>query len=272
MTTTPAWPLAIDERPGRGRARRRTPPRTWQRARLRTGGLLLTGTLLAACNPTYYAPSTQNVPLLREQGEVVGLAATDGNRFEAQGAYAATDHLALVAGASLFRPSDVDNGNGGSGHLIEGGVGYFTALDDALTFEVQGLLAAGAFDNDFPAEGGASAGRIEGTLLRWGLQPALGYRWGRVEAAASTRLAQLRYSGLSGDLVHDGVDQVARLRDAPAYWLLEPALTLRGGTGRVMVQLQTGWSVNLTEADFSQDDSFLTVGVLFRLPGSGARP
>lgn len=238
----------------------------------RGSALLLATAALAACNPTYYAPSTQNVPLLREQGEVVGAATTDGNRFEVQGAWAAGDHLALLAGGSLYRPSDLDNGNGGSGHVVEGGIGYFTSVGERFTLEVHSLAGFGSFENHFPAAGGGSAGRIEGKLLRVGVQPALGYRWGRVEAAASTRLARLRYSDLQGSLVHDGADQVARLRDASSYLLLEPALTVRGGTDRVMLQLQAGWSVNVTESDFPQDDSMLTVGVVFRLPSEGGRP
>lgn len=233
-------------------------------------GSLLAVVAVGACTPTYYAPNTQNVPLLRAQGEVVGAVATDGNRFEAQGAYAATDRIGLQLGGTIFRPSDLDNGNGGSGHLVDAGIGYFAPLNDDFLMEVYGVAGFGGFENDFP-EGGATTGGIEGKLLRVGVQPAIGYRRGRVEVAASTRFSRLSYSSVSGDLVEGGVDQVERLSDESSYLLLEPALTVRGGTGRVMLQLQAGWSVNLTDSDFPQDDSMLTFGVLFRLPSTTAR-
>mgnify|MGYP001173580090 CR=1 FL=1 len=55
-------------------------------------------------------------------------------------------------------------------------------------------------------------------------------------------------------------DQVAYLRRKNAYWLAEPALTIRVGYDFLKLQLQLGKSFNLSHADFKQDEDYLTLG------------
>lgn len=239
--------------------------------RSRTLPLLALAVALAACDPTYYAPTTHNVPLLRDRGEVQGVVSFDGSRIEVQGAWAATDHLMVTGGRMGVNPSDLDNGDGGSGHLLEGGVGYFNH-NGTVGFEVQGLVGFGQFRNYFPSKGYGSASNIEGRLLRLGIQPAVGFRLGPVHTALSTRLAQINYSGLKVGLDPFALEQAALLGEKPSYLLFEPAATVRVGVEQVMVQMQLGLSANLTDSDFSQESALLTLGVVFRLPGEGSRP
>lgn len=224
---------------------------------------------VAACNPIYYSPNTQNVPLLLEKGEGIGSAATDGSRFEAEGAYALSDGIGVQVNAGVYRPDDLDNGDGGSGHFFEGGIGYFAPLQDGIQWEVYGLLGTGSFENHFPSTvngNPGTTGDISGSLLRYGLQPAVGYRTGRFEAAVSSRLVGLSYSGVEGSLIVDSEDQVAMLEEGGTYFLVEPALTLRAGFDRFKVQLQIGGSFNLTDGEFPQDDSMTSIGVVMRVP------
>jgi len=221
--------------------------------------------LAAGCNPIYYSPNTQNVLLAPERGDLSLLAATDGNRVEMQAAYAFSDRAALEINGGIFEPADLDNGDGGSGHFVEGGVRYLTPLSASLAWEIHGLLGFGSFDNHFPSSVAlhpATTGEITGDLLRFGVQPAFGYRSRYVEAAASTRLVGLRYNGVEGALIYEGEDQVEMLTSANSYFLVEPAITVRAGLERVKVQLQAARSVNLTDSDFRQDESMLTVGIV----------
>lgn len=84
------------------------------------GSILITG-----CNPKFYTPDTQNVPLISEKGETNLTLSGNGNQVEFQGAYGVTEGFAVKANGGLFIPSDLDNGNGGSGKFIEFGGGYF---------------------------------------------------------------------------------------------------------------------------------------------------
>ncbi|MEO6758193.1 MAG: hypothetical protein ABIO24_01985, partial [Saprospiraceae bacterium] len=107
-------------------------------------------------------------------------------------------------------------------------------------------------------------GQIDSKLLRIGIQPAIGYRSRFFEAAVSSRLVSLNYSGTSGSLVFDGLRQADYLENNKSLWLAEPALTLRAGTDFLKFQVQFSHSFNLSNADFRQDEDQLTIGLIYR--------
>lgn len=223
-------------------------------------------TLLAGCNPKYYTPNTQNVPLIEKQGQTNLTVSGNGNQVEFQGAYGVSDGLAIMANGGLFIPGDLDNGNGGSGSFGEFGLGYFVPMENNMVFETYGLVGIGSVENHFPgsvSEGGSGTGDIKANILRVGIQPNLGYKSGNFSAAISTRLAMLTYSGAEGDLIFEGQNQVDYLNDNSSNFLIEPALTLRGGLEKVKLQVQLGYSLNATNSDFRQDQGFVTVGINF---------
>jgi hypothetical protein len=238
--------------------------------RRRTQTLAALAALLAtstACNPIYYSPSTQNVPLLRGDGDLAGVLAVGEARFEVQGAYALSSSLGVQLNAGTYEPDDLDNGDGGSGSFVEAGIGWFGVRGERLVWEVYGLLGSGSFENHRPssvAGNPGTTGEIEGRVLRYGVQPAIGFAWPYLEVAASSRLAGISYSDVHGSFRFQGADQVQRLRTNDRYVLLEPALTVRGGFPRVKLQLQLARSINLTEADFQQDDGLVTVAIVGR--------
>jgi hypothetical protein len=228
---------------------------------------LVAAIALAACNPIYYSPNTQKVALLAGRGDVTGTVAVGEARIEAHGAYAFTNSLAAQLSVGNYSPDDLENGDGGSGDFVEGGIGYFGPLGQRLRWEVFGLVATGAFENHRPSSvsgNPGTTGDISGSLLRLSVQPAVGLRARYFEVAASTKLARITYSDVEGSFRFQGQDQVQRLRESDSYVLLEPALTVRGGLPRVKLQLQLARSFNLTESDFQQDDGLLTLGLIVR--------
>jgi hypothetical protein len=106
-------------------------------------------------------------------------------------------------------------------------------------------------------------GDISASVLRYGIQPNFGYKSNNFSAALSSRVVNLTYSNIEGDLIFDGVDQVNYLKDNSSNFLIEPALTLRGGFEKIKLQLQYGYSINLSNNDFTQDKSYLTLGLNF---------
>lgn len=225
--------------------------------------------LLSACAPKYYAPNSQNVPLLSEagQGNVSAGANLKWNRADARGAYALTDNLGVQANAALYFPRDEDStGDGGSGGLFEAGVGYFRPLPADLVFETYGLIAYGGVENHFPSaanDNPGTTGKLHANLTRLAVQPALGWKKRHFEAAVSTRMAMLNYFNVGGNLVTGGEDQQDYLRDNSLQFLLEPALTLRGGPDMFKAELQVGYSLNLTDRDFPQDKNWGSLSLLY---------
>lgn len=219
-----------------------------------------------ACNPKYYAANSQNVPLLSKKAETNLTVTGNSSQVEFQAAYGVGNSVGIQANGGLFIPKDLENGNGGSGKFLEVGTGYFKALQENLIFETYALLGFGSFENHLPStisSNPQTTGDISAGLLRIGIQPAIGYKSKIFSAALSSRLSNLTYNNIEGNLIFDNQNQVQYLEDNRSNFLLEPALTLRLGVDIVKFQLQYGFSFNLSNIEFQQDRSFFTLGLNF---------
>lgn len=220
------------------------------------------------CSPKYYSPNTQNVPLLSQKGELNLTAAGNSNQVEFQGAYAITNSFAVQANGGLFNPKDQDNGDGGSGKFIEIGAGYYNPISEKIIFELYGLAGSGSVENDLRSRATSNpttTGKISADIFRFGIQPNIGFKSKYFTAALSSRIVNLRYSNIDGSLIYDGADQENYLRDNNSNFLIEPALTIRGGVDLIKVQFQIGHSFNLSNSTFRQDNTYATIGLNFRL-------
>ena len=240
-------------------------------SRLGTGTacLLLAATIgFAGCNPIYYSPNTQNVLMPETRGDVSLAGTSGGENVQLQAAYAVTDDVALQLNGGIFGRDENDGDDGGAGTFIEVGAGYTGGEDAGVSWEIVGLLGAGSVENDFPStieDSPETTGQLRADLLRFGVQPAFGYRSKFVDVAASTRLVGLSYRNVEGSLIYRGEDQVAMLSDGNRYFLVEPAVTLRAGLENMKLQVQAGRSFNLTDRDFRQDEVMFSVGVVVGL-------
>lgn len=216
--------------------------------------LLIIGTL-TGCSPVYYVPNTQNVPVIKEKGQtnlyfgLNGSESTDG--FELQGAYGLTDKIALQLNTDWVKASE--GSSNGSGYFVELGPGYYKNLSQHFVFETYGLLAFGGLKYE---ENNSSFQEIKANFFRIGVQPSISYTSKYFIASLSGRLANLNYNSVSGN--YSDVDY---LKANNSYWLIEPALTLQGGLEDVKLLLQFQISNNLTNPDFSQDYSLVSLGL-----------
>lgn len=227
---------------------------------------VLVGFVFVSCSPKYYIPNTQNVPLLSEKGETNLTVSGNGNQVEFQGALAVSNSIGIKANAGLFIPSDLDNGNGGSGKFIELGGGYFKPIKEVWVFETYGIIGMGSFENHLPStltDYPQTNGKISSNIYRFGIQPSFGYKTKYFSAAISSRFVNLTYDKIRGDLTFDNESQQTYLRRNSSNFLIEPAITLRGGLERIKLQVQFGLSFNATNANFKQDYTFLTAGLNF---------
>ncbi len=233
---------------------------------LRKLTLIVVGLGLASCSPKFYTPNTQNVPLLTEKGETDLTVSGNVNQVEFQGAYAITENVAIMANGGLFIPSNLDNGNGGSGKFVELGAGYFMPIQEHWVFETYGIIGLGGFENHLPStvnDYPQTSGKISATILRAGVQPSFGFKSKYFTAAVSSRIVHLSYSKIKGDLTFEDKLQADYLKKNSSNFLLEPALTIRGGLEKFKLQIQLGYSLNMSNIHFRQDKMFLTVGLNF---------
>lgn len=223
---------------------------------------------LASCSPTYYVPNTQNVPLLSHKKQIYATGSGNRNQLELQGAYAVKHHMGVIGNVAVIKPKNDSLGNGGSGKLIEMGLGYFTPIRKVFVFETYGLLGFGTMENHFPStmpEYPGSSGKIKSTIMRVGIQPNIGYNGKYFMVALSSRLVSLNYYAIKGDFIYQGMDQVKYLNRNYTNFLFEPAFTIRGGSEKLKLQLQVTRSFNLSNFAFQQDFALFTIGLHLHL-------
>lgn len=237
---------------------------------------------LAACSPVFYSPSSQHVPLLTDENELavsggyVGAESAEGMALKA--AYAVSPNWALMAGGSLyFGGEDNNNAKSGSGGFVEAGAGYFKQVSEKFVFETYGLLSYGGMNNRFPqsvVDYPNTDGKINADIFGVGIQPSFGFKSRFFDAALSLKANRINYMNIRGNLITQNADQETAgsqqtyLSDHRGNFLLEPALTLRGGLEYLKLQLQTGVSLNLSHPNFPQDASWVSLGLVYRTPGN----
>jgi hypothetical protein len=229
---------------------------------------LAAGLMLAAggCAPVYYVPNTHNVPMLEERGDATFALNLASFGAEFQGAYAITNHVGVMLNAASMRQKDDNDGDGGSGSLAELGLGYYRKLGSNVSWENYLLLGGGTVENHFPstkAAAPATTGNLEAKFTRFGVQPSLSVHSRIVDSAVSLRLSGVNYSDVSGGLIYQGQDQVAYLNSLGTQFMIEPALTFRLGFNPIKLQLQLGWSKNVTTSGFRQREGYVAIGGLF---------
>jgi len=228
--------------------------------------ILLLSLFLFSCSPRYYSPNTINTPLLTQKGEtninVTGREAL----IEVQGAYAVANHIGILANGSFFIPKNEDNGDGGQGKFVEAGIGYFIPMSNNMVFDTYLLIGGGNVENHFPSsvtDHPGTTGKIEANLFRIGIQPGIGYKIKNFEAAFNPRISYLTYNSIEGNLIVQE-DQVKYLNDNKSNFLVEPAITVRGGFEKIKAEVQLGYSFNVSNVDFKQDKLWLSFGLGFR--------
>jgi hypothetical protein len=68
---------------------------------------------------------------------------------------------------------------------------------------------------------------------------------------------------MGGDLVFDSTSQSRYLARNRWQYLIEPALTVRGGLGFLKAEAQIGRSFNVWNGNFPQDDGWASLGLVY---------
>jgi hypothetical protein len=230
---------------------------------------------LCSCSQYYYAPTSHNVPLLQAQYDArLAVIAGEGDddddyaAIEVQAAFAPVNHLGIMVNHVSAHGGGGGNYQEGSGKLTEIGVGYFVPLSPnnkrggRFLFEVYGGGGGGRVHNSYDSSTSASM-----KLARYFVQPAVGFSMPYFNIAFSPRLAMLHYSaielrGLPG--VEDAAD-LAAISGRPNIFMLEPALTVRGGYKWIKMQAQFCGSTALNNSGFKYLDNTASIALYFSL-------
>jgi hypothetical protein len=212
--------------------------------------LLLTVLAFCSCSRYYYLPIVQNVPLLQEKKDVrvAGFFSSDYKYYsavDAQASYAFADNFGVMVNGTYANSDDFGNGS-----YVETGVGYFKPLkkinlfnnfETTEIFEVFAGFGTGREKQIWDERN--SYADISGHNIF--IQPSLGFSSRYFELAISARFCNLTFNKIDlnncGDL--DGVDYLT----TDSHYLLQPALTLRGGLENIKLQVQAQYSANLND-------------------------
>ncbi|QEH40711.1 hypothetical protein [Chitinophaga sp. XS-30] len=214
-----------------------------------------------------YVPNPANVPLLKEKNEFkANLSLTNW-----QAAYAVSDNIAvMVNGQYVWRNLLYDSDSDGDwlldphvrGGLIEGGVGFFKAVDSRqrAIFDVYAGYGNGSFktlDNEFSADSirGNTNYQLRTKFHKFFIQPTFGFSHKVVEAAFSTRISVVRfYDQTMGSKVFENDDvrreNFLKLGDK-AMPFFEPTFTVRAGYRYIKWHGQLLISVPINDETYS---------------------
>lgn len=219
----------------------------------------------ASCSPVYYGPNTQNVPLLSHAGEYNIGVSGNSQVLEFQGSVSPINHLGLQLNGTWYITEKSDSGDRGAGYFTDAGIGFYQAFgpNDILVFETYVIGGIGGVRNTFSQRyDGNTYGSIYSNMSRYGLQPAFGVKWKYMDAIVSARFVGLSYFNTSGNLVYNNQSQRNYLDMNRHAFLIEPAFTLRAGPDFLKAQLQLGGSFNMSNSNFYQRTSLLTIGLV----------
>ena len=221
---------------------------------------------LCSCSTQYYIPNTQHVPVINEKGQTSLTVAGNGDQADFQVAYGVAESIGIMADGVVVFPQNEDNGNGGSGHLINFGAGYFKPINENVLFDTYAIFGFGKMENHFPGtvtEFPNTTGDISANIIRYGIQPSISYHMPYFSVTGSARFVNLSYSNIGGSLNFNNENQVEFLGRNNSNFLIEPAITLRAGFEKAKLQVQYLHSFNVSDADFPQAKDLITVGLNF---------
>lgn len=210
--------------------------------------------ILSGCSHYYYSPNAHNVPLFKEKNEVrLNIAASTGDEFngtELQAAYSPSNSIGVMANfINAHGGQQNGNGNYGEGTLAEAGVGYFIPLAENFVFEVYGGGGYGKMSHRYELVNNAPTSSYmppnataDINMLRGFIQPNLGFATDYFDVAFSARMCLLHYSNISAanvaNMSSDEQFNLNYINARPTTYVVEPAITLRGGWKYIKVQTQ----------------------------------
>ncbi len=214
-----------------------------------------------------YAPNSQNVPLLKEKGEVnisgsyLGTWSTDG--FGIKGAAALDSGFALAVNYNRLTTDDTDSDDWlAKFSYFEGAIGTFGEIKGTdFIYEVFGGVGQASIDNTQRNEA------VNIRYLKPFIQPSIGLHKEAVELALTTRLALVSYRSHEISLSDPGESTNLKyfFEEKGNTLVLEPGFTTRIGLKGVKLEFQYAITT-FSQPDLIDgwiEDSVMSLGLNF---------
>lgn len=207
-------------------------------------------------------PSAHQTPLLNKKGEVSAGVYSGTNGTDIQLAYAASDHIGVLAAGSFYH-SDRAGSTEGHGHSYgELGVQYHRALGRVGRLELMtGMGTGSAYSNGtYSFANTTSSVKATGDYNKIFIQSNIGLETEVIDLGVSSRFGHAMYSQFETD------ETVFNERRSATFW--EPSLFTRLGWKGIKLEVQLGSSVPMKEeaqVEFDYQPFFFTIGLNINL-------
>lgn len=226
-------------------------------------GSLIIGLIFTGCAPVYI-PNTTNAPLFGQKGELMVAAFGGTNGYDAQFAYAPTDHFVLMANGSYqSKSADSNDLKNYHKHLFgEIGAGYYTKWGERARFECFGGYGFGQAETGYNYTFFThNSGLVKGLYERYFIQTDLGI----------TSTFDVVTSGvcLKGSYVNffKFTSGTEVFHESRSNFYFEPAVFIRAGWKYIKFQFQFGGSILASEySAFDHQPFMMSAGLVFNIP------
>ncbi|HMQ64085.1 MAG TPA: hypothetical protein PKE06_25600 [Flavilitoribacter sp.] len=196
--------------------------------------LLLSG----ACGPTLYIPNTLNTPLLEKKNDFKVVNGFVSNApdvdYDLQGAYAFSDHLAVMANFNFMNSTNDEREN--HHNLVEGGIGtYISFWPNRRGVNVGRAELFGGIGQGWARDQEDALNLFTGAYQRYFLQPGFGIRTRILDFTLGGRLSKVHFSRFQQT---SGGQQFPRQNFG--FGTYEPVLTIALGFKQVRFYWQFG--------------------------------
>ncbi len=203
---------------------------------------------IVSCAPEYI-PNMVNSPMFTNRGEFQANVATGTSTFDAQAAYAITDHIGIMANSSFANRTDDSTYNYRKHTIIEGGIGYYDKLGKVGRVEIYGGYGTGQVEGDYINI--FSTHQITSARYnRFFLQPAIGIATGIYDGSFASRFALVQMSP-------EGID----FESGDYHGFFEPVFTSKIGYRYLKFTFQVGFSIPVGQDKLNFDHQPLIFNV-----------
>ena len=227
-----------------------------------------------------YTPTSINAPLFSEKGQAA-ISGTAGFGYNIQGAYAFSNHLAILGNISNYDIGQTRHSGEyiiikGNGKFNEVAIGYFTKKPDGTYLDIYGGFGKLKTKNTLNYYGEIKEGergifynpKYNINLHKYFIQPGMGWVGKNVELAFNARFALVQFQNPISQ-VPDSIILQKKLNqlDKNPNYLFEPAITLRFGTKYGKFQLQYLRSYNFESNKYIENTGGnLSIGLFGKFP------
>jgi len=217
------------------------------------------------CSPIYYVLSTQSLPELTEKNDLVvggsynfinstislpGIGTGYGGQIFL--AYSPIDNLGIYTGYN--NAFDI---SASAWDSYDFNIGYYDKIDSSFSYNVYLGTSIGnliLIENE-----NAERSQLSSRMLSLSFRPSISYQINSFRLNLSSNLKRLTYSKIEGTPALFNGGQY--LQENNNHTLLEPSLSFIYDSKKVDFLVQFGRSINLTNSNFRQHNSYFSIGL-----------